>query len=68
MCGLKSTCIYGGVPKGPQETALWNGVHIVVATPGRLKDLMQQGTSSSACITALAPIRHLSAVSLWTEL
>jgi len=32
----------GGVPKGPQEGALWKGVHIVVATPGRLKDLMNQ--------------------------
>jgi len=44
LCNLKSTCIYGGVPKGPQESALWKGVHIVVATPGRLKDLMNQGS------------------------
>jgi len=43
---LSTVCIYGGVPKGPQENALWKGVHIVVATPGRLKDLMQQGSCS----------------------
>jgi ATP-dependent RNA helicase RhlE len=43
--GLKisSTVIYGGVGQGPQVTALQRGVDIVVATPGRLLDLMQQG-------------------------
>ena len=40
---IKSVCIYGGVPKHPQCAALRKGVHIVVATPGRLYDLMEQG-------------------------
>ncbi|KAG7398641.1 RNA-dependent ATPase [Phytophthora boehmeriae] len=40
-CGLKSICIYGGVPKNTQRKALRDGVHVVVATPGRLKDLVE---------------------------
>ena len=35
--------IYGGAPIGKQITALRNGVHVVVGTPGRLLDLAQQG-------------------------
>ncbi|HUF30676.1 MAG TPA: DEAD/DEAH box helicase [Gemmatimonadaceae bacterium] len=34
--------IYGGVALGPQEKALRRGVHIVVATPGRLIDHMER--------------------------
>ena len=37
------TVIFGGVGQGPQERAMNNGVDIVVATPGRLLDLMNQG-------------------------
>jgi len=40
---LRSTTIYGGVSQSPQTQALQRGVDIVVATPGRLLDLMQQG-------------------------
>jgi hypothetical protein len=40
---LMSVCVFGGVPKGPQTSALRAGAHIVVATPGRLFDLMEQG-------------------------
>jgi ATP-dependent RNA helicase RhlE len=36
------TVIFGGVGQGPQVSALQRGVDIVVATPGRLLDLMQQ--------------------------
>jgi len=35
--------IYGGVSQGPQTQALRRGVDIIVAAPGRLLDLMQQG-------------------------
>lgn len=38
----KSLAIYGGVPQGRQVEALKNGVDILIATPGRLMDLMQQ--------------------------
>jgi ATP-dependent RNA helicase RhlE len=39
---ISSTTIYGGVGERPQIAALRRGVDIVVATPGRLMDLMQQ--------------------------
>jgi ATP-dependent RNA helicase RhlE len=39
---VRGTVIYGGVGQHPQVQALSKGVHIVVATPGRLLDLMNQ--------------------------
>ena len=41
--GIKQTVIFGGVKQGSQTNALRAGVEILVATPGRLLDLMQQG-------------------------
>ena len=41
--GLWVTTIYGGVSYGPQITALQRKTDIVVATPGRLADLIAQG-------------------------
>jgi ATP-dependent RNA helicase RhlE len=41
--GLWHTVIYGGVSQRPQTDALRRRVDIVVATPGRLLDLIQQG-------------------------
>ncbi len=40
--GLRGTVVFGGVGKGPQVTALRRGVDVLVATPGRLLDLMAQ--------------------------
>ncbi len=40
---LRSTVIFGGVGQQPQVQALQKGVDILVATPGRLLDLMNQG-------------------------
>ncbi|MDF2505057.1 DEAD/DEAH box helicase [Clostridium sp.] len=40
--GLKNTVIFGGVSQRPQTEALKAGVDILIATPGRLLDLMQQ--------------------------
>ncbi|MCY1718940.1 DEAD/DEAH box helicase [Prolixibacteraceae bacterium Z1-6] len=40
---LKNTVIFGGVKQGTQVNALRNGVDVLVATPGRLLDLMEQG-------------------------
>jgi ATP-dependent RNA helicase RhlE len=42
--GLRATCIYGGVNMDPQIATLRGGVEIVVATPGRLLDHVQQRT------------------------
>jgi superfamily II DNA/RNA helicase len=39
---LKTTVIFGGVSQNRQVTALKEGVDIIVATPGRLEDLMKQ--------------------------
>jgi ATP-dependent RNA helicase RhlE len=39
---LRSTVVYGGVPMEPQIKALRDGVEILVATPGRLLDLVGQ--------------------------
>ncbi len=36
--------VYGGVGYGRQKSALRRGADVVVATPGRLEDLMQQGS------------------------
>jgi ATP-dependent RNA helicase RhlE len=41
--GLKSTVIFGGVNQNPQVAALKSGIDILIATPGRLLDLMTQG-------------------------
>lgn len=40
---VKNTVIFGGVGQGPQVSALQSGVDILVATPGRLNDLCNQG-------------------------
>ena len=39
---LRQTVIFGGVGQQPQVDALARGVHILIATPGRLLDLMNQ--------------------------
>ena len=40
--GLRNTTIFGGVSQGSQVRALRAGVDILIATPGRLLDLIQQ--------------------------
>merc|ERR1719370_577311 len=42
-CEIRSVCCYGGVPKWQQRQALRWGTEVVVATPGRLKDLVNMG-------------------------
>jgi ATP-dependent RNA helicase RhlE len=41
--GLTNTVIFGGVNQNPQTSTLLRGVDIVIATPGRLLDLLNQG-------------------------
>ncbi|XP_020632927.1 ATP-dependent RNA helicase dbp2-like [Orbicella faveolata] len=38
---VRSVCIYGGAPKGPQIRELERGVEICIATPGRLIDMLE---------------------------
>jgi len=41
---LTSTTLYGGVPKQAQRSTLRKGVDCLVATPGRMKDLIDEGS------------------------
>ena len=43
---VKSTVIFGGVNQNPQVRTIRQGIDILVATPGRLLDLIQQGVIS----------------------
>ena len=46
--GVRVTTVYGGAPMGRQIELLARGVDIVVATPGRLIDLIERGAASLA--------------------
>jgi ATP-dependent RNA helicase RhlE len=73
--GLSHTSIFGGVSQFHQVRALHRGVDILVATPGRLMDLMEQGYVNLTAIKILVldeadrmldmgfiqPIRHIAA-------
>ncbi|MGB5623829.1 MAG: DEAD/DEAH box helicase, partial [Gammaproteobacteria bacterium] len=50
---FRSAMIFGGVSINPQIAKLRKGVDIVVATPGRLLDHMQQGTISLGAVDTL---------------
>ncbi|MGR2752724.1 DEAD/DEAH box helicase [Agromyces arachidis] len=59
--GLFTTQIYGGVPQGRQVGALQRGVDIVIGTPGRVEDLIEQGRLdlSEVAITILDEADHM---------
>lgn len=50
---IKSTVIFGGVSQFQQVKDIRNGVDIIIATPGRLLDLMNQGIISLKSIEVL---------------
>lgn len=52
-CDVRCACVYGGAPKGPQYAALRGRAQFVVATPGRLQDLLQEGAVSFVRVTFL---------------
>ncbi|XP_055531559.1 uncharacterized protein LOC129722263 [Wyeomyia smithii] len=43
---IMNTCIFGGASKHPQADDLRRGVEIVIATPGRLIDFLESGTTN----------------------
>nr|CAI5827785.1 unnamed protein product [Callosobruchus analis] len=43
---IRNTCVFGGAPKGPQARDLERGVEICIATPGRLIDFLEKGTTN----------------------
>ncbi len=59
--GLFTTQIYGGVPQARQVGALQRGVDIIVGTPGRIEDLINQGRLdlSQVTITVLDEADHM---------
>ncbi|GAB3613084.1 DEAD/DEAH box helicase [Humibacter ginsengisoli] len=59
--GLFTTQIYGGVPQARQVGALRRGVDIVIGTPGRIEDLIEQGhlDLSEVVITVLDEADHM---------
>lgn len=40
---VKTFCVFGGVEQGPQISQLEKGIDVLVATPGRMFDLVSQG-------------------------
>lgn len=52
-CGINSVMVYGGVSIGGQITQLNNGTDILVATPGRLLDLLRKRTLTLSQLTHL---------------
>ena len=59
--GLFTTQVYGGVPQGRQVGALRRGVDIVIGTPGRIEDLIEQGhlDLSEVVVTVLDEADHM---------
>ncbi|WZN59677.1 DEAD-box RNA helicase [Chloropicon roscoffensis] len=50
---IQSCCVYGGASKGPQINKLRRGVEICIATPGRLLDLLNMGSTNLRRVTYL---------------
>eukprot|EP01083_Nonionella_stella_P163565 538705_1 len=50
---IRNTCCYGGASKGPQGRDLRNGVEIVIATPGRLLDFLENRETNLKRVTYL---------------
>ena len=65
--GLDVTLVAGGMPYGPQLRAFERGVDVVVATPGRLVDLLDQGAASLANVevTVLDEADHMADLGFW---
>jgi len=62
VMGLKHKLVAGGMPYPPQFDALERGVDVLIATPGRLSDLIERGACSlEACqIVVLDEADHMA--------
>jgi superfamily II DNA/RNA helicase len=60
--GLRLLAVYGGVPLGRQVQRLRGGTDIIVATPGRLLDLLRQGACSldAVAVAVLDEADHMA--------
>ncbi|KAH9997882.1 P-loop containing nucleoside triphosphate hydrolase protein [Russula vinacea] len=50
---IRNTAVYGGAPKGPQIRNLQRGVEVVIATPGRLFDMLESQKTNLRRVTYL---------------
>ena len=50
---IRSTAVFGGVPRYSQASDLRRGVEILIATPGRLLDFLEAGTTNLKRVTYL---------------
>eukprot|EP00494_Astrolonche_serrata_P029926 UN30193 len=48
--GMRAVCVYGGSKISDQFRELSSGCHILVATPGRLWDMIERGRMSLSCV------------------
>ena len=53
VLGLRLLAVYGGVPLGRQAQELRRGIDVVVATPGRLLDLLNQDACSLVAVATV---------------
>jgi len=62
VAGLRSRTVFGGVSQQPQAKALQAGVDVIVACPGRLEDLVEQGLCrlDAVEITVLDEADHMA--------
>jgi superfamily II DNA/RNA helicase len=62
MLGLRLLAVYGGVPLQRQAQELRRGIDVVIATPGRLLDLLRQGACSldAVAIAVLDEADHMA--------
>ena len=50
---IRSTCAYGGSPKSIQIRKIQAGLDVIIATPGRLNDLLEMGVLKLGMVTFL---------------
>jgi superfamily II DNA/RNA helicase len=60
--GIRVATVYGGAPMGRQIDQLRRGAHVVIATPGRLQDLVDRGAAdlSLVRVTVLDEADHMA--------
>jgi superfamily II DNA/RNA helicase len=60
--GIRVATVYGGAPMGRQIDQLRRGAHVVIATPGRLQDLVDRGAADLGLvrITVLDEADHMA--------
>lgn len=70
---MRTLLAIGGINMADQASVFRSGVHMVVATPGRLKDLLSKGRITldlcrwAADRVLISPDSHLAATSAWTR-